>query len=378
LPVPGGILVVEFDAEGGMSVRDERQEVVEFSAERQGAAEAALAAAAAAAANGDVGGNGCAAGEGADGCRGADEASAPAASRRVKGKDEFEEGDRVEAKYGTAEDELWWPATVTKLWTNGDVGVLYDDGDAEPQKAASRVRHMRGAAAHAQKGGPDADLVLRHARHSHAAFLVGKASAAAMMASAGEGDAGLKGAARDGVDPLRALPKGVRLAMFEEGLFGKRSDGSLQKSHVHVHWLCKQANPTAPGTGASGAATAAGSAIAASASAALAAAAAAAAAGTFGMQYDYSRSAATDRLLCAVEMAPAGWDERGCPLFALAPGEAERVRRAAHEAALVAAAEEERQREERVAADIARRGKQVMEMEQSVEGGRKRRAATRA
>ena len=48
LPVPGGILVVEFDAEGGMSVRDERQEVVEFSAERQGAAEAALAAATAA------------------------------------------------------------------------------------------------------------------------------------------------------------------------------------------------------------------------------------------------------------------------------------------------------------------------------------------
>ena len=123
LPVPGGILVVEFDAEGGMSVRDERQEVVEFSAERQGAAEAALAAAAAAAANGDVGGNGCAAGEGADGCRGADEASAPAASRRVKGKDEFEEGEYEEQKEETLEQLREFQAFLEKS-ISGDMTLV--------------------------------------------------------------------------------------------------------------------------------------------------------------------------------------------------------------------------------------------------------------
>ena len=49
-------------------------------------------------------------------------------------------GDAVEGQYGTDEDELWWPATVTRLRANGSVDVRYDDGDVEQQKPRSRLR----------------------------------------------------------------------------------------------------------------------------------------------------------------------------------------------------------------------------------------------
>ena len=49
-------------------------------------------------------------------------------------------GDEVEAHYGEIEAELWWPATVTKVWSSGDMDVRYDDGDVELQKPRRRVR----------------------------------------------------------------------------------------------------------------------------------------------------------------------------------------------------------------------------------------------
>ena len=58
-------------------------------------------------------------------------------------------GDAVDGHYGTDEDELWWPATVTRLRANGSVDVRYDDGDVEEQKPRSRLRSqpLRGAEA---------------------------------------------------------------------------------------------------------------------------------------------------------------------------------------------------------------------------------------
>jgi predicted NAD-dependent protein-ADP-ribosyltransferase YbiA (DUF1768 family) len=81
-------------------------------------------------------------------------------------------GDLVEAHYGIDERELWWPAsptptpiplllppplplflplplplpltrwpaTVNRVWADGSIGVLYDDGDVEPKKPLSRLR----------------------------------------------------------------------------------------------------------------------------------------------------------------------------------------------------------------------------------------------
>ena len=103
-----------------------------------------------------------------------------------------------------------WPGTITQLWSNGDVDVRYDDGDFEAQKPRSRVRPLRGAGA----GAPDAPK-LKHARHSHVAFLVGR--------PAGWGAPG-GGLGRSG----------LRLAMLEEGLFAS-ADGALTKPHAQVH-----------------------------------------------------------------------------------------------------------------------------------------------
>lgn len=374
---------MDFDGEGGMTVRDERRD---WDGDRYRGAEEALAAMQAASQAASQ-----AAAEG--GCDSANlevanvdesvalegEACGPPPAKRTKGRNEFEEGDRVEAKYGTADDELWWPATVTKLWKNGDVGVLYDDGDVEPQKAACRVRHMRIGTDSKKGSGPE--LVLRHSRHSLALFLVGKPTGATCSSSKADanGHSPLKSPAKAAVavtDTSLQLPKGVRLAMLEEGLFANKEDGALQKTHVHVHWLSRVADshPTAFGSSVSSMAAFSGP-LAAIASEAAAPECLAASAGTFGMQYDFSKSVATNRLLGAVDMTPAGWDERGCQLFALSASECARIRKLAHEASLAAAAEEERRREERVAADIARRGKQAIPLEEWVKGGRGRRAS---
>ena len=53
---------------------------------------------------------------------------------------ELRVGDAVEGQYGTDDDELWWPATITRLGTDGSVDVRYDDGDVEQQKPRRRVR----------------------------------------------------------------------------------------------------------------------------------------------------------------------------------------------------------------------------------------------
>ena len=58
-------------------------------------------------------------------------------------------GDAVDGHYGADDDELWWPATVTRLRADGSVDVRYDDGDVEEQKPRSRLRPqpLRGAEA---------------------------------------------------------------------------------------------------------------------------------------------------------------------------------------------------------------------------------------
>ena len=61
--------------------------------------------------------------------------------------DELFVGARVEAQYGISDDEAWRPGTLARLWTNGDMDVLYDDGDFEARKPRRRVRPCRGAAA---------------------------------------------------------------------------------------------------------------------------------------------------------------------------------------------------------------------------------------
>ena len=116
--------------------------------------------------------------------------------------------DAVEAQFGSSEDELWWPATITQVWSNGDVDVLYDDGDVERQKPRCRVRPLRASAAKRLEG-----CVLRHPRHSHVAFLVGK----------GHG----RGAAS-------AALGGAKLAMVEEGLFAHEESGVPLQEHAHV------------------------------------------------------------------------------------------------------------------------------------------------
>eukprot|EP00900_Chrysochromulina_parva_P022369 jgi/Chrpa1/4766/Chrysochromulina_OHIO_Genome00013097-RA len=55
-------------------------------------------------------------------------------------------GARVEAQFGVADAEAWWPGTITQLWANGDVDVQYDDGDFEARKPRRRVRPWRAVA----------------------------------------------------------------------------------------------------------------------------------------------------------------------------------------------------------------------------------------
>ena len=130
--------------------------------------------------------------------------------------------------------------------------MRYDDGDFEAQKPRSRVRPLRGAGA----GAPDAPK-LKHARHSHVAFLVGR--------PAGWGAPG-GGLGRSG----------LRLAMLEEGLFAS-ADGTLTKPHAQVHWLAPCAAEPPQGLKCA-------------------------------LQFDVSRRAGTASLLCAVAMAQDGGD----------------------------------------------------------------------
>ena len=138
--------------------------------------------------------------------------------------------------------------------------VRYDDGDVEEQKPRSRVRPLRGAGAgmHAP-GAPK----LRHARHSHAAFLVGRPAGWGITAPGG-------GLGRSG----------LRLAMLEEGLFAS-ADGELAKPHAQVHWLA----PCLPAA-AAGAEPPLGLKCA--------------------LQFDVSRRTGTALLLCAVAMTQDG------------------------------------------------------------------------
>ena len=161
-------------------------------------------------------------------------------------------GDAVEAQYGTGERELWWPGTIAQLWSNGDVDVRYDDGDVEEQKPRSRVRPLRGAGA----GGLDAPK-LKYARHSHAAFLVGR--------PAGWGAPG-GGLGRSG----------LRLAMLEEGIFAS-ADGEFAKPHAQVHWLAPCAAEPPQGLKCA-------------------------------LQFEVSRRTGTASLLCAVAMTQDGSD----------------------------------------------------------------------
>ena len=161
-------------------------------------------------------------------------------------------GDAVEAQFGTGEREQWWPGTIAQLWSNGDVDVRYDDGDVEEQKPRSRVRPLRGAGA----GAPDAPK-LKHARHSHVGFLVGK--------PAGWGAPG-GGLGRSG----------LRLAMLEEGLFAS-ADGEFAKPHAQVHWLAPCAAEPPQGLKCA-------------------------------LQFDFSRRTGTASLLCAVAMTQDGSD----------------------------------------------------------------------
>ena len=49
-------------------------------------------------------------------------------------------GTKVIAKFGTDEDERWWPGTIVHLHHDGLIDVKYDDGDKETRKPLSRVR----------------------------------------------------------------------------------------------------------------------------------------------------------------------------------------------------------------------------------------------
>jgi len=254
-------------------------------------------------------------------------------------------GARVEAQYGTADDEEWWPGTITQLWTNGDVDVQYDDGDFEAQKPRRRVRPCRGAAA-----ASTATHTLMHPRHSHVAFVGARP----------------RGDAADDADRSQPLSArfalcGVRLAMVEEGLFADSSTGGLIKSSVHVHWLqpLAEAGDHADVDGSL----------------------------TLGLRFDRSRLTSLKGLLCAVHLSHGGWDERGGPLFTLEEAEAVRVAARAREAARAAAEEEARFEAERAAADLERRQRQAividwhtgMPLADSLpEGKRRRSAAARA
>ena len=78
-------------------------------------------------------------------------------------------------------------------------------------------------------------------------------------------------------------------------------------------------------------------------------------------------------------MQPAGWDERGCPLFHLPPAEGERLGQLGAAAAAVAEEAEEREREARIAADVERRGKRALVVEEcDMEAGRPRRRTPKA
>ena len=259
----------------------------------------------------------------------ADESQLAAGStepKRLRG--ELEVGDRVEAQYGAGEHELWWPGEITLIWTNGDVDVRYDDGDIEKQKPRGRVRPLRGAAARAVGKAPSA---LKYARHSHVAFFVGGRAS----------------------QSTKAALSNVRVGMLEEGLFaaaaaeaagaaeGTESAAAVEKAHTHVHWLV---DCPAPPMGLDGPS----------------ASSAAAPSHYFALQYDFSKRAGTTNILGAVEMLPAGWDERGCPLFGLTDAERERVQALAYAAANAHAEAEERRVQERLALDKERRSKKVI------------------
>ena len=251
-------------------------------------------------------------------------------------------GARVEAQYGIADDEEWWPGTITQLWTNGDVDVQYDDGDFEAQKPRRRVRPCRGAAA-----ASTATHTLMHPRHSHVAFVGARP----------------RGDAADDADRSQPLSArfalcGVRLAMVEEGLFADSSTGGLIKSSVHVHWLqpLAEAGDHADVDGSL----------------------------TLGLRFDRSRLTSLKGLLCAVHLSHGGWDERGGPLFTLEGAEAVRVAARAREAARAAAEEEARFEAERAAADLERRQRQAIVIDwhtgkplaESLPEGKRRRSAS--
>ena len=54
-------------------------------------------------------------------------------------------GDRVEAHFGTSDDELWFPAVVDRVHSGGgSMDVIYDDNEFEYGKPPSRVRRLPG------------------------------------------------------------------------------------------------------------------------------------------------------------------------------------------------------------------------------------------
>ena len=265
----------------------------------------------------------------------------------IKVRRELSNGDRVEAHFGMDDEEGWWPATITQIYTNGDVDVLYDDGDRETQKPRCRVRPLKEAAR-----GSGEQLELRYARHAHVAFY---------QHVKGKPRPSLASPAKATDDAASALPRGVRIAMLEEGLFARKSeeadvDGAVDKTHVHVHWLRRlPAAAERPGETCRRDES------------------------PFGLQFDFSHRAATAAILCKVEMQPAGWDERGCPLFHLPPAEGERLGQLGAAAAAVADEAEEREREARIAADVERRGKRALVVEEcDMEAGRPRRRTPKA
>ena len=74
---------------------------------------------------------------------GANGTSCPQGTCLWSAKVRCEVGRRVFAQYGTSADELWFPATITRVHRD-DIGqwcdIEYDDGDAEKMKPIKRVR----------------------------------------------------------------------------------------------------------------------------------------------------------------------------------------------------------------------------------------------
>jgi hypothetical protein len=202
------------------------------------------------------------------------------------------------------------------------------------------------------------------------------------------------------------IPGPTIIVVVWQGLF-VTDDGSLEKSHVHVHWL-REAREAQEAREAEGGG--------------------AAESGLFALQFEVSRRTPTAQLLCELQMeqevrpgcdrtSPSlvsplflahhpwssrslsacsllfiahhpwspiiiwqGYDERGVPLYRLAHHERQRVGRLAQLAAAAAEEEEAREREARIAADVERRGKKIVAVGEDVqvEGGRQRRARVAA